>query len=347
MTVEYAPLAFRESSLVVQEFAEDVGRTGDVRVAGGRTQWSVGRRSRGDAMRADDMRADDVRTDDMRAEDQRAEDPARELLAPDGVVDVQPAELIVRVGAGTPIGDLDAALAEAGLQCPLDPTNVAATVGGTLSVGASGVRRLRHGHIRDFALEILYVSADGVLRRAGAPVVKNVTGFDLPRLLVGSIGTLGLMAEVVLRCGPLPSQRQWLVAHGVDPWTVRRCLFRPSSILWDGTSTYVHLEGTGAEVAAERQSLPAAPWSSCEAPILPSGRAALEPAALQRLRSEDSATVFGVAPEHGWIAEIGIGVVHGITVSPPTLAPPVLALNRRLKDAFDPTGRLNPGVLPW
>lgn len=288
-----------------------------------------------------------MRTDDMRADHQHAEDTVHELRAPDGVVDVQPVELIVRVGAGTPIGDLDVALTEAGLQCPLDPSNPAATVGGVLSVGASGVRRLRHGHVRDFALEILYVSADGVLRRAGAPVVKNVTGFDLPRLLVGSIGTLGLMAEAVLRCGPLPSRRLWLVAQAVDPWAVRRSLFRPSSILWDGMSTYVHLEGTAAEVAAERQSLPAAQWSSCEAPLLPSGRASLEPAALQRLRSEDPATVFGVAPKHGWLAEIGIGVVHGVTIAPPALAAPVLVLNRGLKDAFDPTGRLNPGVLAW
>ncbi len=337
MTIERALLASRESSAAVHEFAESVGRNGHVRVVGGRTEWSVGRRSPGA----------DTRTDDTRADCQRAEDIVREVRAPDGVVDVQPAELIVRVGAGTPIGDLDAALTESGLQCPLDPANLAATVGGVLSVGASGVRRLRHGHIRDFALEILYVSADGVLRRAGAPVVKNVTGFDLPRLLVGSIGTLGLMAEVVLRCGPLPPRRQWLVADAVDPWTVRRSLFRPSSILWDGMSTYVHLEGTAAEVAAERQSLPAAQWSSCEAPLLPSGRASLEPAALQRLRSEDPATVFGVAPERGWLAEVGVGVVHGITGLPLALAPPVLALNRGLKDAFDPAGRLNPGVLAW
>lgn len=332
VSVEHAPLATRQSSAAVHDFAASVGATGTVRVVGARSQWEAGRRSSADT---------------TRTEDQRAEDMVRELRAPDGVVDVQPQELIVRVGAGTPVGDLDAALTEAGLQCPLDPVNAAATVGGCLSVGASGTRRLRHGHLRDLALEILYVSADGVLRRAGAPVVKNVTGFDLPRMLVGSIGTLGLLAEVVLRCGPLPAQREWLTAAGVDPWAVRRALFRPSSILWSGTSTYVQLEGTEAEVAAERRSLPPARWSPCDAPPLPLGRASVEPAVLQRLRSEDPTAVFGAAPSPGWLVEIGVGVVHGITRRGPALPAPVAALNRSLKDAFDPTGRLNPGVLPW
>lgn len=332
VTVGRAPLATRASSVAVRDFAGSIGATDAVRVVGSRTQWEIGRRSPADRMFTENQRTDDL---------------VRELRAPDGVVDVQPAELIVRVGAGTPIGDLDAALAEHGLQCPIDPADQAATVGGCLSVGASGVRRLRHGHLRDLALEILYVSADGVLRRAGAPVVKNVTGFDLPRLLVGSIGTLGLLAEVVLRCGPIPARREWLRADGVDPWMVRRALFRPSSILWDGMSTYIQVEGTAAEVAAESRSLPAASWSSCEAPLLPSGRASFEPAALQRLRSDDPATVFGVQPERGWVVEIGVGVVHGVNRPASALPAPVVALNRGLKDAFDPTGRLNPGVLPW
>jgi FAD/FMN-containing dehydrogenase len=152
------------TSSAMTAFAAEVGASGPVRVVGGRTHWAVGRRS---------------------------EEQAREVRAPDGVVEVQPDELIVRCGAATPVCDLDAALASARLQCPLDPADpVHTTVGGVLSVGHSGLRRLRHGHVRDLLLEANYVAADGRLRRAGAPLVKNVTGFDLCRLLVGSLGTL-------------------------------------------------------------------------------------------------------------------------------------------------------------
>ena len=339
-------LAERVASLSVHRFADQVGSEGRVRVVGAKTHWDIGRR-------ADDLSTDVLSTD------------VREIRAPDGVVDVQPSELIVRVGAGTPVGDLDAALAEVGLQCPLDPASTSATVGGVLSVGRSGVRRLRHGHVRDVVLEALYVSADGVLRRAGAPVVKNVTGFDLPRLLVGSIGTLGLIAEVVLRCGPLPQRRGWWSAANVDPWSVRRALFRPSSILWDGTRTYVQLEGSEAEVHAEARALPGSAWEQCEPPPLPDARALLgsvweqceppplpesrsllDPTALKRLRHEDPSAVFGVAAPD-WMVELGAGVVHGVALPVPPMPTPVLDLNRRMKDAFDPAGRLNPGVLPW
>ncbi len=318
----HASLAERVASAAVHRFADEVGTHGPVRVVGAKTQWAVGRR------------ADDMSTD------------VRELRAPDGVVDVQPSELIVRAGAGTPVADLDVALAEVGLQCPLDPASPSATIGGVLSVGRSGVRRLRHGHVRDVVLEALYVSADGVLRRAGAPVVKNVTGFDLPRLIVGSIGTLGLLGEVVLRCGPLPQRRGWWSAPKADPWSTRAALFRPSSILWDGTRTYVQLEGSEAEVQAEVQALPGTGWQSCDPPPIPDTRSVIDPAELKRLRSEDPSAVFG-GNVSGWIAEIGVGVVHGVALAPPSMPAPILDLNRRMKDAFDPTGRLNPGVLPW
>ncbi len=337
LTHAHVALAERVASPSVHRFAEEVGTHGAVRVVGAMTQWGIGRRT--DASSADVMSTDVLSTDDRHAS-------VREFRAPDGVVDVQPSELIVRVGAGTPVSDLEVALAEVGLQCPLDPRSPSATIGGVLSVGRSGVRRLRHGHVRDVVLEALYVSADGVLRRAGAPVVKNVTGFDLPRLLVGSIGTLGLLAEVVLRCGPRPQRRGWWSAAGVDPWSVRNALFRPSSILWDGTRTFVQLEGSEAEVHAEGQALPGAGWEQCEAPALPDGRSLLDPVNLKRLRHEEPSVVFGSAAPI-WIAEIGAGVVHGVSLPAIALAAPVLDLNRRMKDALDPNGRLNPGVLPW
>jgi FAD/FMN-containing dehydrogenase len=308
--ITQATFARPETSARLQQFVDEIGTSGGVRIVGGRTQWNVGRRTIQEA---------------------------RDVVAPDGVVEIQASELIVRCGAGTPVAELEVALAEEGLQCPLDPQSAdRATVGGVLSVGHSGVRRLRHGHIRDLLLEAQYVSADGLLRRAGAPVVKNVTGFDVCRLLVGSVGTLAMIGEVVLRCQPAPESRVWITAEA-DPWDVRRALFRPSSILWDGARTWVQVEGTSAEVTAEVRALPGSRWEECGAPPFPVGRGSLAPQAIRSL------TNCGAS---GWLAEIGTGTVHGYDVQP-ELDPKIREMNRTVKDAFDPLGRCNPGVLPW
>jgi FAD/FMN-containing dehydrogenase len=314
----------------------------------------------------------------------------RSVLAPVGIVSVEPEELIVRCGAGTRWAELDEALAAAGLVCPLDPVDSRSTVGGVLSMGFSGVRRSRYGHIRDLLLETRYVSAQGILVKAGAPVVKNVTGYDLCRLLVGSQGTLGFLSEVVLRCRPRPAQHVWLQCEGVDPFAVRASLVAPGAVLWDGTYTYVLLEGTASEVRVGTQTL-GPRWESSSAPVLQglgirralrnstirtmAGRLDAErslasaSAGVERSGVHDSRVIADSASSLGpkttatkqqgdpsagaFLAEIGVGTVHfssALAASPFDAAPlsaPVLALNQQLKAAFDPTGRLNPGVQPW
>src|SRR6185503_4841680 len=104
------------------------------------------------------------------------------------------------------VGDLAAALAEAGQGVSLPMTG---TVGGALALGHSGIRRLGDGPIRDALLECHYVSAAGEVVKAGGPTVKNVSGFDLCRLLVGSRGTLGFIGSVILRTRPLAQRSQW------------------------------------------------------------------------------------------------------------------------------------------
>ena len=86
--------------------------------------------------------------------------------------------------------------------------------------------------------------------KAGGPTVKNVSGFDLRRLLVGSLGTLGLIGEVVLRTRPLPAASRW-VSGPTDPFALAALLYRPTSILWDGTHTWVLLEGDPDDVDAQ------------------------------------------------------------------------------------------------
>ncbi len=134
---------------------------------------------------------------------------AREVRAPDGVLAYEPADMTVTVGAGLPFAALDAVLAEHGQEVALDPRSDHATIGGILACGLSGTRRLRHGPLRDHVLEVRFVTGYGVLVKGGGPTVKNVTGYDLPRLFVGSLGTLGALMQATLRCRPRPRTARW------------------------------------------------------------------------------------------------------------------------------------------
>ena len=282
---------------------------------------------------------------------------ARSVTAPVGMVSVEPEELIVRCGAGTSWAELDEVLAAAGLVCPLDPIDSRSTVGGVLSMGFSGIRRSRYGHIRDLLLEARYVSAQGILVKAGAPVVKNVTGYDLCRLLVGSQGTLGFLSEVVLRCRPRPAEQLWLQCRGVDPFAIRSSLVSPGAVLWDGTCTYVLLEGTASEVRVGKQTL-GEQWEPGSAPVLDGFRVrqSLRNSTIRTMTTSLLPAAANPSAKSGpsrFLAEIGVGTVHfssPLHAAPFAAAPlsvPVLALNQQLKAAFDPTGRLNPGVQPW
>ncbi|MFN0028931.1 MAG: FAD-binding protein [Acidimicrobiales bacterium] len=304
-------------------FAELIGgpEDGPVAVEGGRTQWSVG----GPA-------ASDVRL----------------VQAPCGVVAFEPAEMTVQVRAGTTLAELDAVLAAEGQEVALRGFDPAATVGGVLSVGRSGITRLGHGPIRDTLLQARYVSAEGLLVTAGGPTVKNVTGFDLPRLLVGALGTVGLLAEVILRTRPRPRRTRWM-AGPADPFAVRDALYRPISLLWDGTVVWVLLEGHAADV--DQQGAVAATLGLVPVegpPPLPAGRRSLDPGRLRSLASPETGHGAGGA---AFVAEIGVGVLHGRAplpagVQPPPPDPAVVRLNHAIRDAFDPTGRLNPGRDP-
>jgi FAD/FMN-containing dehydrogenase len=260
-----------------------------------------------------------------------AVDGVRVVSAPSGIEWIEPAEMTLRCGAGTPVAEVEAALAEHG-QCVAVPSG--GTIGGALAVGHSGIRRLGWGPVRDSLLQVRYVSAQGDVVKAGGPTVKNVSGFDICRLLVGSRGTLGFLAEVILRTRPRPMDERWFTSTG-DPWELLAGLFRPTSVLWDGGTTWVLLDGHPDDIAAQarRFSLAAADGP----PELPPYRWSLPPSSLADLPSGDGP----------FVAEIGIGVVHHRRPAAVRDQDPVVAgLNRRVKAAFDPTGRLNPGVGP-
>jgi glycolate oxidase FAD binding subunit len=287
---------------------------------------------------------------------------ALEIRAPAGVAAYEPDDLTVTVAAGTAVADLDAALAECGQECPLDPRDRAATVGGVIASGLSGVRRLRHGPLRDQVLEVRYVDGDGRLVKGGGPTVKNVTGYDLPRLFVGSLGTLGVLVQLTLRCRPRPEAARWVRSDSpVDR-------YRAASMLTDGVNVWVRLEGTAPDVDAQADGSP-----ECDEPALPDGvhrgRISIAPGSLAALARELD-RVDGVR----WVAELGVGTVHVAGDDASVLegartaahahggwllreaggdrldgfgrALPNRELMRRVKDAFDPTGKFSAGRIP-
>ena len=180
-------------------FRNDVGESDPVCVRGGGTRWEVG--------------GDDA--------------GVRSVTAPSGIEAFEPAEMTVTVGAGTTVATLSAALAEDGQEVAIDGPH-GSTVGGARMIGRSSLRRGRLGELTDVLLQADCVGADGALFTAGGPTVKNVTGYDLCRLLVGSLGTLALVGRVILRTRPLPEAFAWM-SGAVSTGGVVDVLSRPGT----------------------------------------------------------------------------------------------------------------------
>ena len=296
-------------------FAAEVGSEGPVCVRGGGTRWSLG----GDVAPG-----------------------AREVAAPSGIVAFEPAEMTVRVRAGTPVTELHEALAGSGQRTTL-PERPGGTVGGALMAGESSITRLGLGPVRDGLLQARYVCADGRIASGGAGTVKNVSGFDLCRLLVGSLGTLGLVGEALLRTMPVGEVERWVHVPGAAPDPARSC-HTAASVLWDGTDLWAFLSGYGVDVDEDLSrlaELAAGPPEDVDGPPdLPPHRWSCTP-------SEAASFGSGNGAAGGFVAEIGVGVVHASEPQPArAVEPGVEELNRRFKERFDPAGRLNPGRDP-
>ncbi len=304
-----ASLATRDPVLI--DFAEEVGADDPVAIEGGRTRWTVGG---------------------------PPAEGTRVLLAPDGIVDYAPEEMTVKVRTGTSVAELHAHLAERGQGTCLPERG--GTVGGALAVGENDIGSLGRGLVRASVLQVRYVSAEGRIVTSGGPTVKNVSGFDLPRLMVGSLGTLGLLAEVVLRTNPLPPATRWLLSRNADPQQVFDTVLAPGTLLWDGTRTWIELIGHPADVDAEHERLATVgTFSACDGPPeLPPHRWSISPRELLHL--DGSAT-------GGFIGCVGFGLTFAARPQPQRrIDPSVTTVSERLKAIFDPTGRLNPGRVP-
>jgi glycolate oxidase FAD binding subunit len=130
------------------------------------------------------------------------------------IVEYVPADMTITVQAGMRFAGLQALAAKQGQRVPLDPPRAAAaTIGGIVAAASSGPRRAAYGAVRDLVLGARIALADGRVIRTGGKVVKNVAGYDLTKLIVGSLGTLGVITEVSLRLRPLPADTRTLL-HG-------------------------------------------------------------------------------------------------------------------------------------
>lgn len=293
-----------------------------------------------------------------------------------GIVSYDPTELVVSVRAGTPLSELLATLDAHGQMLPCEPPSFGegATVGGMVAAGLSGPRRPWAGSVRDFVLGTRLITGLGKHLRFGGEVMKNVAGYDLSRLLVGSYGCLGVLTEVSFKVLPKPRHslsigleiNSALALARLAEWGQQPLPISAAS--HDGQRLFLRLEGGEGSVTAARQRLGGEPldagyWSALNEhrlaffdeglPLwrlsLPNNLGALplpgeqliDWAGAQRWLKSDALDVQTLAHELGGHATC---YSHGVTEAPfQPLAPALLRYHRQLKAQLDPQGLFNPG----
>lgn len=294
------------------------------------------------------------------------------------VVAWEPDDLTMVVEAGARVDEIEAMLAERRQTAALPEEPGEATIGGVVAAGISGYRRSRYGPTRDRVLEVTLVTGDGRIVRGGGRVVKNVSGYDLPRLATGSLGSLGLIGMICLKLWPLPETRV-TVALG-DPTAALRRLYRPVAVLETDTGGWAYLQGSRAEVEAQTRRLGGVVSPGFVWPQSPTGAVRISvrvppgmtESAISRVRANRTTANF--VAQHGvgevsfscpefdlegatglrqWAESVGGSLVLVSapdpvydTFDPWGSDPPGLTLQRRLISAFDPGRVINPGRLP-
>lgn len=205
-----------------------------------------------------------------------------DLSAFAGIRLYEPEELVLTAGAATDLGEIERALGAARQHLAFEPpdwrhlwgSNAAPTLGGAIACNLSGPRRLRDGAARDHHLGFHAVSGRGEQFKSGGRVVKNVTGYDLSKLIAGSFGTLAAVTEVTVKTVPAPEETRTLLLRGLSdaqalaamtaalagPYEVSGAAHLP------GDATLLRLEGHAPSVAARSEALGAAlkPFGSCD-----------------------------------------------------------------------------------
>ena len=179
------------------------------------------------------------------------------------VSDYIPSDLTITVGAGMVLGDIQDILAVNRQWLPWDaPQHRHATIGGLLASGLSGPLRHGAGSPRDWLLGMQFVTGDGRIIKSGGKVVKNVAGYDMHKLHIGSLGTLGIIAEVSFKLAPLPESDESITITGMSiehahkmAYVLRNPPFNPSALLIEATPHHIRLwvRWQGAAAAVTRQ----------------------------------------------------------------------------------------------
>lgn len=189
------------------------------------------------------------------------------LRALSGILDYDPAELVLTARAGTSLAELNEAVAARGQAFAFEPWGQAgSTVGGVIAAGVAGARRVSAGSVRDHLLGFEAVSGRAELFRAGAKVVKNVTGYDLPKLVCGSWGRLVALTEVTLKVLPRPQDSLTLLWRGLEDEAafalMRQAMRLPADVSAAGhypsAYTLIRLDGFGPSIDARQRYLTSA-----------------------------------------------------------------------------------------
>nr|WP_315401670.1 glycolate oxidase subunit GlcE [uncultured Duganella sp.] len=301
-----------------------------------------------------------------------------------GVVSYEPTELVITARCGTPLAEIEALLARHHQMLAFEPPRFGAgsTIGGVVASALSGPRRASAGAVRDFVLGAVLMDGRGEAQRFGGQVMKNVAGYDVSRLLAGSLGTLGLILEVSLKVLPLPVAEAGLrfemgeidALARLNEWA---CQPLPiSASCWHRGVLALRLSGAGAAVDAARRQLGgealedgAAFWASLRdqthayfdgaslwrlsvppaaSAIILGGEQLIEWGGAQRwLKVADcdaarAADIRRSVAAAGGHATLFRGGEKHVGVFHP-LAPAVARIHERLKRSFDPAGIFNPG----
>jgi glycolate oxidase FAD binding subunit len=298
-----------------------------------------------------------------------------------GIVSYESTELVLSARAGTPLAEIEAALAARRQMLPFEPPHfgAAATLGGCIAAGLSGPRRAYAGSARDYVLGVRMLDGNGEDLRFGGQVMKNVAGYDVSRLMAGSMGTLGLLLEVSLKVLPVPAEELTLrfsmpereALDRMNRWAAQP-LSLSATCYHDGELT-VRLSGAAAAVNSVRQKLGGEEvtgahifWRSVReqqhaffaaaktlwrlslpstaASVTLPGQQLVEWGGAQRwLASDESAAdIRQAATALGGHATLFRSA--GAVAEPfQNLSAPLLEIHKRLKRRFDPHHILNPG----
>jgi glycolate oxidase FAD binding subunit len=302
-----------------------------------------------------------------------------------GLVDYEPTELVATARCGTRLTDLEAELAKHRQMLAFEPPHFGprATLGGCVAAGLSGPRRASAGAVRDYVLGVRMLDGNGNDLNFGGRVMKNVAGYDVSRLMVGSLGTLGLLLEISLKVLPLPAMELTLqmpmdeaeAIHRMNFWAgkplpVSAFCFCDDRLILRLSGAEPAVRAAHAIIGGEELSDATGFWRSireqqhsffstgkplwrlsvkCTTPplSLPGAQLIEWGGALRWLAADDEGDAVQIAVRKMASAAGGHATLFRHGESPTAvfhpLTPPMMRITRRLKEKFDPAGILNPG----